>query len=328
MKIHSLLTIGAAAIMACGAPVLAADEAPAKQELWTQDYEAAKTLAAKDGKDILIDFTGSDWCIWCIRLKKEVLATPEFEAAAPKKFVLIEADFPRDQSKLSETIKTQNEKLMKEFGVRGFPTLMLLDAKGRPYASTGYQEGGPAPYLETLDKLAATRRTRDAAWDKAAQAKDVEKAKLLAEGLAALDDEIAAKYYGSVIDEIRTLDPKDSTGVGGKLEYKKALEKLGASVQAERDAAAADKLVDDFIAANKATGERQQQAMMLKLQHISPATVEGTEKAEKLIDAVIAIDAKSKTGEDAARIKQRIGKMRAAIQERAAKKAADAPKAP
>ena len=98
------IRIAALAIALAGfAAVARAEEAPApavpvkaepKQEIWTDNFEAAKAQAVKENKDILIDFTGSDWCGWCIQLKKEVFSTPEFEAAAPKSFVLMEADFP------------------------------------------------------------------------------------------------------------------------------------------------------------------------------------------------------------------------------------------
>ena len=71
-------------------------------DLWVSDFEKAKTTAAAEGKDLLIDFTGSDWCGWCIKLRKEVFDLDAFKAAGPKNFVLVEIDFPQNKSKLSK----------------------------------------------------------------------------------------------------------------------------------------------------------------------------------------------------------------------------------
>ena len=68
-------------------------------EGWIVDFEAAKELAAKEGKDILMEFTGSDWCPPCIALKKKVLDTDVFKTKAPEKFILLKLDSPRDKSK-------------------------------------------------------------------------------------------------------------------------------------------------------------------------------------------------------------------------------------
>lgn len=120
-------------------------------DAWLTDLEAAKKQAAAEKKDILVDFTGSDWCGWCIRLKKEVFDQPEF-AEASKKFVLVELDFPRGK-KQSPELKAKNEALSKQFAIAGFPTILLLDAQGQVYAQTGYQEGGAKQYLAHLGTL-------------------------------------------------------------------------------------------------------------------------------------------------------------------------------
>jgi thioredoxin-related protein len=120
-------------------------------DAWLTDLEAAKKQAAAEKKDILVDFTGSDWCGWCIRLKKEVFDQPEFAEAA-KKFVLVEIDFPR-APKQSPEVKARNEALSKQYAISGFPTILLLDAQGEVYAQTGYQEGGAKKYLAHLAEL-------------------------------------------------------------------------------------------------------------------------------------------------------------------------------
>ncbi len=121
---------------------------------WETDFEAAKAKAKASGKPMLLDFTGSDWCGWCIRLKKEVFSQPEFAAFASKAFILVELDFPRGKPQ-SEAIKKQNEALAQKYGVRGFPTILLLSADGKKLAETGYMKGGPAKYVAHLKELLA-----------------------------------------------------------------------------------------------------------------------------------------------------------------------------
>ena len=119
---------------------------------WLTDLEEAKKIAAKENKAILIDFTGSDWCHWCIKLKEEVFSLDEFTAEAGKQFVLVELDFPH-KSDQSEETKKKNKAIAKKYKVRGFPTVLLTDAAGNPFGRTGYLEGGVKPYLKHLKKL-------------------------------------------------------------------------------------------------------------------------------------------------------------------------------
>lgn len=119
---------------------------------WLSDFEAAKAQAKAENKTILIDFTGSDWCGWCIKLQKEVFSKKEFQEYAKDKLILMEVDFPHEK-KLSAKVKSQNDKLNDEFKVEGFPTLFLLDADGKKLSGElGYQEGGAAAYVEYLKK--------------------------------------------------------------------------------------------------------------------------------------------------------------------------------
>lgn len=113
----------------------------------------AKMQAAQEDKDILLKFTGSDWCTWCRRLDNEVFNTELFKKEVTKHFVILVLDFPRDESLLSQRSYRQNEKLYREYGVLGLPTIILADAEGGEYARTGYREGGPEKYLEHLEEL-------------------------------------------------------------------------------------------------------------------------------------------------------------------------------
>lgn len=97
---------------------------------WSEDFEAAKALAAAQGRHVLLDFTGSDWCGFCIKLDREVLDKPDFKAFSSQKLVLVKLDFPRNKPQV-EKIKTQNASLQQKFRVDGFPTIVLLDYAGR-----------------------------------------------------------------------------------------------------------------------------------------------------------------------------------------------------
>ena len=146
MNLHTVLRRGAALLPAIALVAAAVSSVRASGEGWVSDYEAAKKTAATEKKDLLLDFTGSDWCGWCIRLDKEVFGKEPFKTKAPKDFVLVTVDFPQ-QKKLPEAVEKQNTELQEKFGVEGFPTIYLADSTGRPYAKTGYQPGGPEAYV-------------------------------------------------------------------------------------------------------------------------------------------------------------------------------------
>lgn len=116
---------------------------------WMTDFDDAKKIAAERNIPILVNFSGSDWCGWCIRLDKEVFSKEAFQAFAKKEVVLFLADFPR-RTPLPEDVKKQNEALAQQFGVRGFPTILLLDADGELILRTGYKPGGPEAYIQHL----------------------------------------------------------------------------------------------------------------------------------------------------------------------------------
>lgn len=128
------------------APVVAAPGA------WTTQYAAALRQARQQNANVFVFFTGSEWCGWCKRLDREVLATEKFRDYAGKKLVLVKLDFPRDASK-GYAEKAQNEQLAQRFQVRGFPTVVVLNPAGKEVGRLGYQPGGPGPFIDALKKL-------------------------------------------------------------------------------------------------------------------------------------------------------------------------------
>jgi len=227
-QVHLPRTMKTRLIAMAGATMVAlctTGTALAAGEGWTADYAAATKQAAENDHDLLIDFTGSDWCGWCIKLKEEVFDKDAFKEGVKDKFVLVELDFPRDKSKLSEETIKQNEELQQKYAVQGFPTIVLADSSGRPYASTGYQPGGPEAYVKHLDELQAKKATQKTTLEAARKSEGVEKAKALVIFLEStgLSDEMIANFYGDITDEIKAADPEDESGYGKRATSKASL---------------------------------------------------------------------------------------------------------
>ena len=131
-------------------------------EGWETDFAKASAKAKAEGKHILIDFSGSDWCGWCIKLDKEVFSKKAFKDYAKDNLVLVLADFPSDKSKQSAELQKQNQELAKKYGVRGFPTVFILSPGGKTIVKTGYQAGGPEAYVEFIKKSIADAQKAEA----------------------------------------------------------------------------------------------------------------------------------------------------------------------
>ena len=119
---------------------------------WMSDLSVVQAKAKEEGKPILMDFTGSDWCGWCIKLKKEVFSKPTFIDYANEHLILMTVDFP-NKKKQEESLKDQNNTLLDTYGVNSFPTIILVDAEGKVLGETGYRRGGPETYVDHLKSL-------------------------------------------------------------------------------------------------------------------------------------------------------------------------------
>lgn len=119
---------------------------------WIDNWEKAIQTALAEDKLILVNFTGSDWCGWCIKLAKEVFDHNEFKDYAKENLVMLKLDFPRSIPQ-SDELKNQNRRLQNQFGIRGYPTILLVNGAGEEVGRTGYQPGGPVAYIEHLKSL-------------------------------------------------------------------------------------------------------------------------------------------------------------------------------
>ncbi len=126
---------------------------PAQAELsWLTDYKQAQEQAKAKNKLLLLDFTGSDWCGWCIRLRREVFSKPEFQEYADKNLILMEVDFPRGKEQ-SQDVRMQNQNLAMQYNIEGFPTIIVLNGEGKKVGELGYMPGGPSAFISELEKL-------------------------------------------------------------------------------------------------------------------------------------------------------------------------------
>ena len=133
-------------IAACGLLAVQAGE-PA----WMTDVPAAVAKAKAENKRVLLDFTGSDWCGWCIKLHKEVFSQKEFLDYADKNLVLVQVDFPQ-RKKQAAKLKKANEALSEKFKIEGYPTIVILNAEGKQVGSSFGYEPSPKEFISQLDK--------------------------------------------------------------------------------------------------------------------------------------------------------------------------------
>ncbi len=119
---------------------------------WMTDLPAAQAKAKAENKLVMLDFTGSDWCGWCIKLNKEVFLKPEFAEYAKGNLIPVEVDFP-EKKKLSKAQKSANQALADKYGIKGYPTIIVLNPDGKKVGKLGYQPGGPKAFITELDKL-------------------------------------------------------------------------------------------------------------------------------------------------------------------------------
>lgn len=116
---------------------------------WLGDLQAAKDKAKQENKFILLYFTGSDWCSWCMKLKREVFDAPEFIEFARMNLVLVELDFPRNKP-MAHLQLQGNIALQKSYRVTEYPTVILVKQDGQEFNRSGYVAGGPARFIPQI----------------------------------------------------------------------------------------------------------------------------------------------------------------------------------
>lgn len=118
---------------------------------WGTDFSDALAQAQSQHKLVLMDFTGSDWCQWCIKFDQDVLSTSRFASYAQSKLILVRVDFPHNTPQ-PEMVRHANRDLASRFNVDGYPTFVLVDSSGKELGrQVGYAQGGPEAFIAKLD---------------------------------------------------------------------------------------------------------------------------------------------------------------------------------
>ncbi|MCF6313015.1 MAG: thioredoxin family protein [Verrucomicrobiales bacterium] len=270
---------------------------------WITDFQQAKKTAASEKKDIALLFTASDWLDLAKTFDEKILNQPDFTQQASIHYVLVRLDFPKEPQQQNRQTTTQNQLLMRAYRVRGLPTLVLSDELGRPYAITGYHDGGLTAWLEEFNQLRLTREKRDRLFAEAKKEQGIKRAELLSQALPDLPGNIAARFYRNVIDEIIQLDPDNKSG---RVDYYQALvadvlysdqmQKLVRSGDDEKMLA----LSDRYLKAGGLSDAAKQSVLFNQLGIHQKQ--KNTELAKKTLKQIIAIDPQSPAGKQASQL--------------------------
>ena len=119
---------------------------------WTTSVKEAVIASKKTGRPIVADFTGSDWCGWCVRLNREVFDQGDFKKWAQRNVILLELDYPKRKEQ-SASLKRQNQLMRQRYRVSGYPTILILGADGKLLQKTGYKAGGPKVWVGNIKEV-------------------------------------------------------------------------------------------------------------------------------------------------------------------------------
>ncbi|MFA7257141.1 MAG: thioredoxin family protein [Kiritimatiellales bacterium] len=128
--------------------------------IWTADYDAALKQAAAENKYVLVSISGLQWCGWCKALESEVFSRPEFINYAKDNLICVLLDFDYSGHSTNAEFAKQHEMLLGKFQVQGFPTVLILNPKGKAVVRDGYQRGGAAKYVEFIKSVIAEDKAK------------------------------------------------------------------------------------------------------------------------------------------------------------------------
>ena len=309
-------------VAACIAPCFAA-------EGWLTDMDAAKKEAAEQKKDLMIEFTGSDWCPPCMQLRANVFSKPDFQKEAQKNFVLLELDYPRSKEQSAE-VKAANQKLAEQYGVTGFPTVVFADASGKPFG--GFVGGRPREdVMKAMQDALKNKEALQMVEAEVAKAStDEAKVAALMEVLKLAPKDYVDNFYGDVKAEIKKLDKDDKSGLKAadahadqlKKEQKEVQDYLAGKMTANTTPAEALQVVKSYPNRDKLLPETQQELLMMEFGTFLNSTGD-VDGAVLILDKVAELKPGTEAGQQAPRIKAGIlaNKDRIKAQIEAAKKA-------
>ncbi len=248
---------------------------------WTMDFESARKVAIDKGLPIFINFTGSDWCVWCKHMEKEVFSTKEWRDYAKTSLMLVWIDFPKDEALVPEKYRLRNQQLAATFEIEGYPAYIILDDNGRDELGTlqAEQQITPQGFISKLKPIllerdAATRamiasmpKLEGAELKKACDERTVirkaltdlhDKERQLGTKLAELEDEITTLRIKALVDK---LEPAKAS------KYRST----------QKELTAAERELQDWIESKPAQNEENQKKFDAMSQKISDLDSKATE---------------------------------------------------
>ncbi|MBW1645544.1 MAG: thioredoxin family protein [Deltaproteobacteria bacterium] len=260
---------------------------------WLTDLEAAKVQAKKEHKDILMFFSGSDWCHWCKKLDEEVFSHEDFLKKVQQNFVLVNFDFPKNK-KQDEKLRKTNQQMAKKFKIKGYPTVLLADAGGQVYARTGYQQGGVEAYLKHLQQLRAGKQKLDEVLKKAEKAQGLEKARLLDQALTIMSENKLPGDRKPLMKEIVELDADNKAGLKGKYEIYFKVAPIEEGLRKTRDYDKALAQLDELLKNDQQLTPKARQQLYLFKANICLRGKHDLERGIKNLQQAAAADPQSK----------------------------------
>lgn len=273
-------------------PAVTAEGVP----VWHRDYASAVSEAKTGGKNLLIVFTGTEWIEICRKFHDEILSQPAFMNAVSRRFSLLKLEYPKDNT-LPREEAAEKALLRDAYRVKGFPTVVMTDAEGRPFGLNGYQPVTVEAYAAQLMSTDAAHQQSLTALEEAESLEGVEKSKRLIRGIPDLPGNLAARYYRREMEMIMAGDPGDTLKVAGSysrliadVEYSRLMQELSREAKWGEMVA----LTDRYILENKLEGVILQKALLNKAgvqrRQENPTGVVAT------LERIIGIDAKSEVG--------------------------------
>lgn len=289
---------------------------PEDDGIWMVSMDFAKKTASEKNVDLMILFTGSDWCHWCQLMAEEIFSDEKFQEEVVKKFVPVKLDFP-SKVDFPENIKQSYRSLAEKYCIRGYPTVILAAGDGTPYAACGYQPGGGEAFLKTLDDLKASKAALEekaAAAEKGGEAEAKELYEALQNYVENFKDnpsimETFAKYY----DICKSKNPDIARTLEREQKVKEEVEALDKQYhlgmnedRSEFPESSVEEAAADYRAVIDKYGLEgmQKQEVLLKICDIYYA-VQESEKIDAVMQEIIDTDPESEIAQIIGDVKNR-----------------------
>lgn len=270
--------------------------------IWHRDYASAMNEARAEGKKLLIVFTGTDWIEICAKFYDEILGDPAFIATVSPQFALLKLEYPKDNVMPREEA-AQKAVLREAYRVRGFPTVVLTDAEGRPFGLNGYQPLQPKEYGDQILGILAVHEDNLAAVKEGANLAGVDKAKALSRAIPDVPSALIARFYRAEMEAVLAADPDDVLKMAGpfrkliaEADYSREIQKLARESKWDEMIAVTNR----HIEGQKLEGESLQGALLNRAGFEKRAGQ--SDAATTTLRQIVAIDATSPPGEEAARL--------------------------